>query len=536
MTWPLAAGLGSLGRTGAPADGDGYAGRNADGHFSLWNVSWVARTIVASPGDLFDANIFHPHKRTLAYSEANIVAGLVGAPVWWVTGNPYATLNVVVLFGFATAFLGAWLLVRRLTGDSSAATIAAVFYAFCPYVFSHTSHIQLMLTGGIPLSMLMLHRLADDPSARRGAPLGLALMIQALACAYYGIFAALMVGFGILFFSISRHLAASAAWWKGLGVAAGVSIAGVVPFFLPFIDLQQAGFSRTLAEAAQYSANASSYLTSSAPAHRWLRVAIADWPAYGEVMFPGMGLLVFGAGGAALIARRSSGARPEREIALLYGLLGILAFWGSFGPRAGLYRVLFEIPVFSFLRVPSRLGIVVVLCLSVLSAFALKRLLKSVGSTRRIVGPGLTLAALAELAIVPFPWERALVVPSPYATLAGLPKAPVALFPFHGSRGAWHLNSQYMVFSTTHWMPMLNGYSDYIPPQTRTDSLALRRFPSPDSFRILKRAGVRYIGVHWDLFGSRAPEIRSRLEAYASNLKPLASDDRMTLYEIVTFP
>ena len=538
MTWPLAIGLGSLGRTGARLTSAGHSGDNGDGLFSVWNVSWVARTLVADPVHLFDANIFFPHRNSLAYSEANLIAGLAGVPVWWTTRNPYATLNVVILLAFSTAFLCAWLLARRLTGDPASATVAAVFFAFCPYVFSHTSHIQLMLTGGIPLSMLMMHRLADAPSVKRGLALGLALCVQALACAYYGIFSALMVGYAVLFFSISRGLARSGSWWKGVCVAALVSIAAVVPFILPFIDIQQEqGFSRTLADAVRYSANASSYLTSSAPAHGWLRELTSSWPRYIEVMFPGIGLLVLAAAGAvAALSARTGGAPRERETALLYGSLAILAFWASFGPSGGLYRLLYHIPMFSFLRAPSRMAIVVVLCLAVLSALALKRLFDLVGSKRNLVAGVLTVVAAAELAIVPFPWERALVAPSPYRVLATLPKAPVAEFPFYGGRVAWHLHTQYMVFSTTHWMSMMNGYSDHTPAQFRTDAVILDSFPSNDSFRVLQRARVRYIGVHWDMFGPRAAEIRQRLEPYAANLRALGSDDRMTLYEIVTFP
>src|SRR5690349_3664306 len=83
MTWPLAAGLGSLGRTGVT--NDPRFGVNGDGMFCLWNVSWVAHAVVADPVHLFDANIFHPHKKSLAYSEANIVAGVIGVPAWWAT-------------------------------------------------------------------------------------------------------------------------------------------------------------------------------------------------------------------------------------------------------------------------------------------------------------------------------------------------------------------------------------------------------------------------------------------------------------------
>ena len=141
MTWPLASGLGSLGRTGARLTSDGHFGDNGDGLFSVWNVSWVARTLVADPVHLFDANIFHPHRNSLAYSEANLIAGLAGVPVWWTTRNPYATLNVVILLGFSTAYLCAWLLARRLTGDPRGRDRRGHFLRVLPLRFlTHLAH------------------------------------------------------------------------------------------------------------------------------------------------------------------------------------------------------------------------------------------------------------------------------------------------------------------------------------------------------------------------------------------------------------
>ena len=81
MTWPLATGLGHLGRT---------LGTDADGQFSIWNIAWVARTLVADPLHLFDANIFYPHKTTLAYSEANLLPGAIGIPVYWALAQSVA--------------------------------------------------------------------------------------------------------------------------------------------------------------------------------------------------------------------------------------------------------------------------------------------------------------------------------------------------------------------------------------------------------------------------------------------------------------
>jgi hypothetical protein len=526
MTWPLATDLGGLGRT---------QGTDADGQFAIWNVAWVARTIVADPLRLFDANIFHPHKLTLAYSEANILTGAIGAPVYWLTRNPWLTLNAVMLAGFASAFAAAYFLMRHLTGDRRASAAGAILYAFCPYVFSHLSHIQLLMTGGVPLAMLMLHRLADRPSIRRGVALGLALAAQALACAYYGIFAGLAVGFGALLLAATRKLWTARVYWIAVAAGAATAIAIVLPFFIPFLQVQdESGFARSLDDAARWAAKPHGYLVSSSNAHRWLLDAVRRFGPWDEVLFPGILAVVFGLGGLVVAARR--GGR-DRETALLYGALGVLAFWASFGPQAGLYRVLYHLPAFSFLRAPSRLGLMVVLCLAVCAAFALRAMLAALPARRQPIGAAIAIAAaIADLAIVPLVWYRAPVLPAGYALLAMSPRAPLAEFPFYGDRMAFPLHAQYMLFSTAHWMPMVNGYSDVIPNDFREAAPILDSFPSDEAFAVLARRRVRYLAVHWDMFAGRHEEIRARLERYRSNLRTLASDDRMTLFEVVRYP
>ena len=524
--------MGSVARTGVRVDADARFGTNADGMFSLWNVSWVARTLIDDPGNLFNANIFFPHKNSLAFSEPNLIAGAAGAPVWWITRNPYATLNFVILMAFAAAWYFTWLLVRHLTGSSAAGAVAGVLFAFCPYVFAHTAHIQLMLTAGIPASMLALHRLADAPSARRGVALGAALLIQALACAYYGIFSALIVGYGVLFLAVSRSLYRSVVWWKGVAIAAATAVAGTLPIVAPFIAIRDEGFGRTLDESAAFSANLSSYLVSSAYAHAWLRQAISAWPAWNEVMFPGFLSVALAAAGGWLAARGSAVQRG-RETALLYGTVGVLAAWASFGPSAGLYRVLYEIPVFAFLRAPSRLAIVVVLALAVLGGLATVRLLAATGRHRHWAAGALVLAAIGEMA-TPMPWERAVRVPGPYTNLAAMPSGAIAEFPFYTGRR--HLHAQYMLYSTQHWMPLLNGYSDHAPTGFWSEASTLETFPSDDSFQVLRNRGVRYVGVHWDRYGARAGEIRARLQSYKRYLQPVAMSGRTELYEIIAYP
>ena len=142
LTYPVAFQIGRVGRVD-----------KGDGQLSIWNVAWVARTLVVDPLHVFDANIFYPHRGTLAYSENNLGAGALAVPAYWLTRNPYAAHNFVMLLAFVLSATGMYYLVRYLTDDRRAAVVPAIAFAFCPYVFAHTAHIQLLMTAGLPFSV-----------------------------------------------------------------------------------------------------------------------------------------------------------------------------------------------------------------------------------------------------------------------------------------------------------------------------------------------------------------------------------------------
>ncbi len=177
MTWPMVPNLGRLGRVD-----------NNDGQLSIWNVSWVARTLIVDPIHVFDANIFHPHKRTLAYSESNIGAGILAIPGYWATRNAFAAHNSAVLIGFVLTAIGMFYLVHLLTCDRGAAAVSAICFAFTPFLFAHSAHVQLLMTAGLPFSMFLFHRFTEHITPGRGAALGAVMAATALFCGYYGIF------------------------------------------------------------------------------------------------------------------------------------------------------------------------------------------------------------------------------------------------------------------------------------------------------------------------------------------------------------
>ncbi|MCK7479075.1 MAG: hypothetical protein M0C28_18220, partial [Candidatus Moduliflexus flocculans] len=94
-------------------------------------------------------------------------------PFYWASGgNPYVAHNAVVFLAFVLALTGTYSLVRHLTGHRGGAAVAAVAYAFCPYVFSHIPHIQLLMTAGIPYSLLAMHRYVGRQTAGRASRAG----------------------------------------------------------------------------------------------------------------------------------------------------------------------------------------------------------------------------------------------------------------------------------------------------------------------------------------------------------------------------
>jgi hypothetical protein len=522
------------------------AGRldTGDGHWSIWCVTWVAHALATDPSTLFDANIFHPHQRTLAYSENNIVAGVIGLPVYLATRNAYATHNTAVLASFVLSFLSAFALVRYLTKDTGLAVLAALAYAYCPFIFARMAHIQLLMTFGLPLSLLALHRFVDRPAAGRALAMSAALALQALACGYYGIFGGLLVGLGVLLFAATRGLWRSRRYWSLVALAAAGAILPVVPFFLPYVRVQEElGFSRTIEDAVMYSADWRAWLASGAWAHRWWHPMLGTWS---EVLFPGLLTSVAGIAGGAIALRRAvpgaaAAVRPgdRRDVVALYVLVALLAFWISFGPAAGLYTLFFHtVPVFSLLRAPARFGIVVSLGLVVLMSLGLARWLDGRHPRQRLaIVAALLVALAAELATVPLYMREAEPPNIAYRLLARLRPGPVVELPFFYERSDFPRHAWYMTNSTLHWRPLVNGYSDHIPQDFRDMVIPMSSFPTRASFKLLKLRGVRYVIFHLGWYDRRSREkLIDRIGQYGQYLSPLSRENDVWLFEIVGWP
>jgi hypothetical protein len=159
--------------------------------------------------------------------------------------------------------------------------------------------------------------------------------------------------------------------------------------------------------------------------------------------------------------------------------------------------------------------------------------------------------ALAETLIVPIPmprWARLIdssrEPPAVYRWLAAQPgRDPVVHLPMldvYGleRRPAFH-ESVYMVYSTLHWKPLVNGYAGIEPRQyVRLRELS-RGFPAEEFVQALRAIGTRHVIVHRRGYG---PFQWQRLSAGLSlalasgSLREVARLGNETVYEIGPAP
>jgi hypothetical protein len=105
----------------------------------------------------------------------------------------------------------------------------------------------------------------------------------------------------------------------------------------------------------------------------------------------------------------------------------------------------------------------------------------------------------------------------------------VVEFPFYPPDRIFH-NAQYLLESTRHWRPMLNGYSGVVPASYVDHYRELRGFPDARAIEALRAAGVTHVFVHYDEMrrwsGAAAVEAIGR----STDLQLMVADARVGLY------
>ena len=355
-TWPLAASPATLSRYD-----------NSDAMLNEWTVAWVGHQIVSDPLHLFDANIFFPERNTLAYSEAMLVQGVLGAPLVWLGAPTLLVYNLVLLAGFTlTGWATAWS-PRGWTGSWAAGAAAGIVAAFNAHMLTRLPHMQALHVEFLPLALAALDTLLRDPKPRHALKLALWFVLQALTSVYLLVFSA---------FAMIAAVAARPRDWTGrrfvpaaacLALAAGVSVLVLWPYLQPYWQVHtEQGIARTLFDVELYSASWKDYLSTPSRVHynawsyRWFT---------GAALFPGLMAMALA---AVAIARGIAWRDPRARMCLAVGVCGVLL---SFGIKLPGYETLYHLlPPLQAVRAVSRFGYLGTMAIGFLAAFGLVEL------------------------------------------------------------------------------------------------------------------------------------------------------------------
>jgi len=229
-----------------------------------WVLAWDVHAL--TKGDLlhlFDANIFYPVERALAFSEHMLGVMPIFAPGYLLTGNPVLGYNVVLLLSFALSGLSMFCLAYHWTRQFWPSLVAGTLFGFAPYRFGQLAHLHLLNIFWAPFALLFLDRFLRAQRWRHLVGFAVFYWLQVLSSVYLGymvtVCVVLYTAYHVL--GVDRGLLRLSMLAKALAFGAS-SVAVLLPLHLPYLKVQDSwGFVRGIPEIMYYTPDILNYLS-----------------------------------------------------------------------------------------------------------------------------------------------------------------------------------------------------------------------------------------------------------------------------------
>jgi hypothetical protein len=504
-------------------------GNDPDVHTYTWTLAWDVHALTTQPGDIFDANIFFPYARTLAFSENLIGSAFLAAPFLWSTGNPVLALNAVSLLSVFLCGLGVYGLGRRLGLGFAAALIAGIVFAFSPARFFRFAQTHLTTIQWMPFALAALIAYLDG-AGRRHLWLAIGLFtLQALTSGHGAVYLLIAAALLVLCRLMSGTPLAPLQRLRDVGLPGLALLLPTVWMMPPYFRVQQElGLRRSL---ENWAPAAISFLASPSTLHAWVLSKVTATPintAASAFMFPGYVPILLTA--ASLLPGHPT---IKRRDVVFFVVLTVLAVLLSAGPPLGLWPYVYWLPGFSFIRIPSRFILLAMMGIAVLAGIGFDRLIGRITPSRaRIAGVIVGAILVAEFSLVPLPVQPYTVEipsldrwldtqPKPFA-IAEVPVRPLVRY-----------HSTYMLHSMAHWQRTVHGHSSLLTPLHEQLYDELRTFPDAASVAHLKSLGVTYVVVHREWYEpGEWPDVERRLGEQAHDLTLVHEEPTGRVYRV----
>jgi hypothetical protein len=482
-----------------------------DPRLVIWILGWNNHVILDGIPSLFDANMFHPDRNTLALTEHLFGISLFTLPIYAVTRNPVLAYNIVWLLSFLLSALSVHLLVWRILRNHSAALVAGLVYAFGFFkMHQGHAHLQIIWSFWIPVSLVLVERWFARPTWMRMAGLLACVILQALASWYLAVMIlvadALWLGWLMLerYFTTGRLTGIGSPRALLIQLVAALLLVGVL--LSPFVNRYAAMSPGNPTEASAQSADLAAYFVP--PENTWPGRALQKlgstaprWIWGERTLYVGYVTLALAGIGVWCALRERVGAFAVVRFCVALALVAFALSLGPADPHGwgwspfGLFA---RLPAMTLFRVPARFALLVMLAVAVLAgvgAWDLGRRLGNRAPVAMLLGIPLL---LSESFVIGFPGgrPRQLPIPAVYRHLAALPPGAVVSLPDFLQTAEWYREADYLYFSTAHWKPIVNGYARVTPARFADRIRHIQTFPSMESANHLRSLGVTYVVVH----------------------------------------
>jgi hypothetical protein len=531
LSWPLALHL-SDALPSTPDDGAGSVWAELDRNLLAWILSWTAHATFSQPGQLFQANLFHPAPDALAFSEHLLGLLPLSAPIYASSSNPVLTYNLTTLIVIWANAVAVFLLVREWSRRATAGFVAGCLFALgseipLSFLRLHNSAIHFY-----PLIILLAWRAAASPRPLRLIGLAALTALQALSGFYAAYGLVVLAGIAAPFLFVRARRSGSTGF-SPLG-AIGVGLLPLLPVGLPYLRLRTSGHFPDLGEAQAAIAR---FSLSSAE----LSSLLLDELTLVGVVLAGVGLL----------------ASPvERGVRALLCAIGVGGFVLALGTNGGLpgdvlaspYELLMlTVPGFAAMRAPLRFLYLTQFALAALAGLGVAHILGEISKrtpTRERLA-GLAFCGVAIVLVVirspapPRPLDHAPLGPLYAGAHRWLAEhaapGPVLELPTTASRmDGRHLRrlASSILGSTLHWFPMIDGYSGHEPASHALLMTLAQRLPDPRALADLcDLAELRWLIVHHRAAGPGSRALWAEAET-SPDLTRRASLPTADIYEV----
>lgn len=448
------------------------------------------------------------------------------------------TYNFVVLLSIILAALCMFVLVRYLTGCTSAGVFAGLVFGFCPnQLMQSAQHLGFAVSFWIPLFVLCLFRMKRRPCFISVVLCSLSAAAVILSNYYYGYFIFL---FAILFI----------LWWfitegvdflkiRALAIAGVLTVIFVLPFVFRFISgagIGGTGVAHPAADIVKYSARWWDFLIPGefhpvfgGWSEKWVTMHEGSRHFFERSLY--LGFLPICLGLWAVIKKKD-------PVVVFFSITAIIFFIFSLSPVFCIFGL--KIPNLSFFaykvlpmfRVYARIGILVILSVAIIAGFGLKYILDGIKNKwgRGVVASLCVFIVLFEyLNFPPFHNVDLSKTPDVYEWLAGEPEGLVIVeYPF--VRKIEPLHSEYLFYQRIHKKPLVNG------ARGGTLGDAFRwQMQNPDSLEtagLLAYLGADYMIVHKEFYNGKELKMIENNQG----LRLLKDFNNVKVYNIVTEP